>query len=96
MKHCIKCNRKVDDLFKSLYGETMCEYCWDDYLMTDRGKVEYFVGLCNKDYPMSDFDADFVGHVAVCWVEHKHELKLDASEIEAIEAKAKALGIMII
>ena len=95
MKHCIKCNRKVDDLFESLYGETMCEFCWDDYLMTDKGKVEYLVGIVRGDYPMDYFDADFLGHVAVCWKKYRAEiLPLTLSEIQVIDAKAKALGLL--
>lgn len=94
MKHCIKCNRKVDDLFESLYGETMCEYCWDDYLMTDKGKVEYLVGIVRGDYPMESFDADFLGHVAVCWRRYIYEINLTDDEIAEIEAKAEALGLL--
>jgi hypothetical protein len=94
MKHCIKCNRKVDDLFESLYGETMCEYCWDDYLMTDRGKVEYFVGICREDYPMSDFDADFLGWASACWKRYRDELDITIAEINKLEAKARELGLL--
>ena len=94
MKHCIKCNRKVDDLFESLYSETMCEYCWDDYLMTDKGKVEYLVGIVRGDYPMKHFDADFLGHIAVCWRRYIYEINLTDDEIAEIEAKAEALGLL--
>jgi DNA-directed RNA polymerase subunit RPC12/RpoP len=94
MKHCIKCNRKVDDLFESLYGETMCEYCWDDYLMTDKGKVEYLVGIVRGDYPMDYFDADFLGHVATCWRRYIYEINLTDDEMAEIEAKAVALGLL--
>ena len=94
MKHCIKCNRKVDDLFESLYGETMCEYCWDDYLMTDKGKVEYLVGIVRGDYPMDYFDADFLGHVAVCWNKYRWELKMPNSDLQEIEAKAREIGLL--
>lgn len=94
MKHCIKCNRKVDTTFESLYGETMCEFCWDDYLMTDKGKVEYLVGIVRGDYPMDYFDADFLGHVATCWRRYIYEINLTDDEIAEIEAKAEALGLL--
>lgn len=94
MKHCIKCDRKVPDLFTSLYGETMCEFCWDEYLMTDKGKVEYLVGIVRGDYPMEYYDADFLGHVVVCWNKYRCELKITNGELMHIEEKAREIGLL--
>ena len=94
MERCEKCDKVLGEYFVTAYGEKRCEDCWDDYLMTDKGKVEYFIGICNDDYPMSDFDADFLGHVAVCWKKYRDELDLAACEIRLIENKAAALGLL--
>jgi recombinational DNA repair protein (RecF pathway) len=95
MARCTKCNKElVIDEFKTVYGESLCENCWDDYLMTDKGKVEYFVGICRSDYPTSDFDADFLGHVAECWKKYRNLVKISQLEIRVLETQAKAFGIL--
>ena len=66
MKFCVKCGKPVDEPITTAYGDKRCPDCFDDYLMTDRGKVEYFIGLANGELNIKDFDADFLGHVAVC------------------------------
>ena len=94
MLRCMKCGRKETSLFESLYGEERCEYCWDDYLMTDRGKVEYFVGIVRGELNIDDYDADFLGHVSVCWQKYRDQVQLDADTIERLENKARELGIL--
>lgn len=95
MKCCEKCGKILaEESYTTAYGENRCEYCWDDYLMTDKGKVEYLIGICEGDYPMSDFDADFLGHVAVCWNKHKESLDLSIPKVIEIETKAEQLGIL--
>ena len=44
MSLCEKCEKRTNDVFINVFDETLCEDCWDDYLMTDRGKLEYFIG----------------------------------------------------
>ena len=94
MKRCEKCDKLLGEYFHTAYGEDRCEDCWDDYLMTDRGKVEYLIGICHDDYPASDFDAEFLGWVASCWKKYRNELELSMSEVVEIEAKARALGLL--
>jgi hypothetical protein len=94
MERCEKCSKVLGEYFVTAYGEKRCEDCWDDYLMTDRGKVEYFIGICKEDYPMSDFDADFLGYISVCWTKYRDELDLKMSELRDIEDKARQLGIL--
>jgi hypothetical protein len=62
--------------------------------MTDKGKVEYLVGIVRGDYPMDYFDADFLGHVATCWRRYIYEINLTDDEMAEIEAKAVALGLL--
>lgn len=94
MKRCAKCGKVLGEHFRTIYGEERCADCYDDYLTTDRGRVEYFVGICKGDYPMSDFDADFLGWVAECWKKNRDKTSLTMSEIESIEATAKNIGLL--
>jgi DNA-directed RNA polymerase subunit RPC12/RpoP len=95
MEYCAKCGKSLEgEFFKTAYGENRCEACYDDYLMTDKGKVEYFIGICNEDYPMSDFDADFLGHVATCWKKYRVMLDMKIADVLQYEAKAENLGLL--
>ena len=94
MKFCDKCGKPLIEGFHTAYGGYRCEDCWDDYLMTDYGKVEYFIGICRGEYPMSDFDADFLGWVVFCWKSYRSDLNLYLSEIHQLEAKARAIGLL--
>lgn len=95
MKYCAKCGKPIkSEFFHTAYGEDRCEDCWYDHLMTDKGKVEYLIGLCNGDYPMEEFDADFLGHVSVCWRKYRNELKLHTSQINFFEETAERLGLL--
>ena len=48
MGYCADCDTHHRDLKRTAYGDYLCEDCWDDYLNTDAGKVEYFVDICNE------------------------------------------------
>lgn len=95
MEYCAKCGKPLEgEFFKTAYGEERCTDCYDDYLMTDKGKVEYLIGIVREDFPMYDFDADFLGHVVVCWKKYKDQLNMKLPEINRIEAKARVLGLL--
>lgn len=94
MERCVKCGKEIRSFSRTAYGENRCLDCFDDYLMTDRGKVEYLIGICNGDYLMEEFDADFLGHVAVCWQKYRAQLNLSIAEVNQMEAKARAMGIL--
>ena len=93
MLHCNKCGKSMEELKTTAYGDVRCPDCFDDYLMTDRGKVEYFIGIAAGKLPVTDYDADFLGHVATCWKKYKSQLALTVAEIHWIECKAEAVGI---
>lgn len=93
MSCCVKCGKPVEKLMVTAYGDMRCPDCFDDYLMTDRGKVEYFIGLTTDELNLNDYDADFLGHVAVCWKKYRAHLDLTIAEVKLIEAKAKDMGI---
>jgi hypothetical protein len=53
------------------YGNAICEDCWDSYICTPEGKVEYLLGICRHDYPAVEFDDDFLKEVVESWYEYK-------------------------
>lgn len=94
MGYCNRCNITRKELLKTAYGYYLCEDCWDDYICTDEGRVEYLIGICRGDYPMSDFDADFLGAVAQSWNDHSHQLDLPVAERTKLTYKAYTLGLI--
>ena len=83
-----------DELNKTAYGDYLCDYCWSDYICSEAGKHEYLIGICKGEYPVSDFDADFLGEVANSWRKHNRSLEFLPSERAEIEIKARELGIL--
>lgn len=91
---CAKCGKELKDFNQTAYGEARCDLCFDDHLMTDKGKVEYLICITMGDANIEDYDADFLGHVAACWNKYRDELNLTLRFIYEVEEKAKALGIL--
>lgn len=91
---CEKCGKQTLDTLINVFSEELCGDCWDDYLMSDRGKVEYFIGIVKEELPIEDYDADFLGHVSVCWNKYKGELNHASTMMTFYEEKAKELGIL--
>ena len=95
MELCAKCGKQLNgEFFKTIYGEFRCSNCYDDYLMTDHGKAEYILGIAKGDFPMSDFDADFLGYASVCWNKYRDEFDLTLLDLYEIEAEARKIGIL--
>lgn len=91
---CSKCSKETEEIFKSLYGDIRCKDCWYDYILTDRGMVEYVVWVVRGDYPVDYFDADFLGHCAVQWNKHRDEFDMTLLDLYEIEEKARAIGLL--
>lgn len=91
---CDACSNPKHDKLLTAYGTELCEDCWDDYLMTDEGKVEYLIGLCNGDYSMEEFDADFLGHVVVCWNTYRERFTMTIGDICRVESFARTHGLL--
>ena len=94
MMCCAVCDASHKELLKTAYGKYICGDCWDDYICTDRGRLEYLIGICNEDYPMSDFDADFLGQVVESWKIYGPATVLSNLELSEIENKARKLGLL--
>jgi recombinational DNA repair protein (RecF pathway) len=92
---CANCDKTLGrDFFKTAYGDFLCEDCWDDYICTQAGKLEYLIGICRGDYPADDFDTDFLGEVAVSWMINYNKLDLTPQERSEIEEEARRLGLL--
>lgn len=92
---CANCDKTLGgDSFKTAYGDYLCEDCWDDYICTDVGRLEYLIGICNNDYPIEEFDADFLGEVAKSWRANCTMLSLTSQQRFEIEEKARELGLL--
>ena len=95
MECCAKClNNNHKELLKTAYGFWLCEDCWDEYILSDAGLLEYLIGICNGDYPMSDFDADFLGRVMMSWICNSNKLALSVEQREEIFLKARELKLL--
>jgi hypothetical protein len=75
MIRCSKCDKVLGEYLLTAYGDAICEDCWDDYICTSEGKVEYLLGICRGDYPAAEFDDDFLKEVAASWEENKHIIR---------------------
>ena len=91
---CDKCLRSVETRLLNVYGTLLCEDCWDDYLFTDEGKVEYIIGITRGDYPIEYFDADFLGMCATQWYKNKDQFDISDDEIARIEDLAKLIDLL--
>ena len=80
--------------YHTAYGDLLCADCYDDYLFTDEGKVEYVIGIVSGDYSMDCFDADFLGEIGVQWNRFKKFFELAPEVIADIEKRAKFIGLL--
>ena len=94
MGYCANCDSHRKELLKTAYGDFLCEDCWDDYINTETGRLEYLIGICNEDYPMDEFDADFLGEVAKSYMINYDKLDFTPTQRFELEEKARKLGLL--
>lgn len=84
---CPECDELVDysKNITNIFGEEMCEDCFDDFLDTDRGYAEIFFHHC-EGFSEGDFaDADDVNKMIASWKKYRHELNFSEEEIKQYE-----------
>lgn len=91
--NCANCDKTYGELIKTAYGYYLCEDYWDDYICTEAGRVEYFIGFCNEDYYPDEFDADFVYEVIKSYKLNNNLLDFTPEQLVEFEKKAKELGL---
>ena len=94
MNYCANCGFQSEETFRTVYGDYICEDCWDDYICSDEGKVEYLIGICYGGLPIDEFDADFLGLVVQSYLDHKEELDFEPAQLLELEDKAMELGLL--
>jgi hypothetical protein len=94
MARCEKCGKESNVCCVTAFGDTRCEDCLIDHLMTDRGKVEYMISLCQGEASMDEYDADYLGHIVSCWKKYRGELVLSPKDFNWIETRARELGLL--
>ena len=94
MKYCDNCDQMGLALTKTSYGDYLCEHCYNEYINTEEGMLEFLVGICNDELDPEMFDADFLGEVAKSWQLHYDELDFTPLQCMQIEEKARELGIL--
>ena len=92
--YCANCGEKNCDLLRTAYGDQLCEDCWDDYICSEAGRLEYLIGICYGDLPIEEFDADFLCGVAKSWQLHNQDLGLTEEQNAELEEKARKLGLL--
>jgi hypothetical protein len=90
---CANCDKTVGEFLKTAYGDWLCEDCWDDYICSDVGRLEYLIGICYGDLPIEEFDADFLYEVAKSYRINYEKLELTREQKAALEEKAIELGL---
>lgn len=91
---CTNCGKTQGEFFKTAYGDLLCENCWDDYICTETGRLEYFIGFCREDYHPDEFDADFVCEVVKSYRINYEKLDFTTEQRTELENKAKELGLL--
>lgn len=91
---CANCEEKRTELLRTAYGDFICEDCWDDYICSEAGKLEYLIGICSSELPVEEFDADFLGSVAKSYMINHDKLELTREQKAALEEKAIELGLL--
>lgn len=90
---CDKCLTPSTNRILNIYGALICEDCWDDYICTPEGSVEYLVGIAKADFPPSSLDADFTCYAVVQWYKNRDQFDFAEEEIQEIENKLKQIKL---
>lgn len=91
---CANCDETKAVLLKTAYGDFLCEDCWDDYICSEAGRLEYFIGFCREDYHHDEFDADFVYEAVKSWKTNYSVLDFTPQQRFELEEKARELGLL--
>jgi hypothetical protein len=92
MVRCNKCNKALGEYLLTAYGDAICEDCWDEYVCSREGKLEYLIGICRGDYPATDFDDEFLLEAVESWNENKNLVALPKQLFTLAEINAQVLG----
>jgi hypothetical protein len=72
---CFECEGSNVNVQKNAYGEYLCTDCWVDYLTTERGLVEYYIGIADGTYSKESFSAADLSKIEAAWSSNCNTLK---------------------
>ena len=94
MMVCDCCSKIGNDIKQTAYGDFLCEDCWDEYIDSDRGKIEYFINILMGEENQDSYDADFLGEAAASWSKYKHLLGISEKLLAEFDEIAFFLGLL--
>ena len=82
------------EIFDTVYGDRYCDSCYDEYLFSNAGKLEYLASLVRGEMSVDMLDAETLCDIAVAWENYHHLLQVSLDEFVALEAKMKELNLI--
>ena len=97
-EECDWCGEELgSDAIVNYFGETLCDHCWDEYVNSEKGSLEYFVDLAiNPDITADDIDFYLPSQrkkFRDAWEKYKDKTVLGDRLIKAINLKATLKGL---
>lgn len=93
--YCCDCGcGLMGDFYDTVYGHRYCDMCYDEYLFSDMGKLEYLASLVRGEMSPSSLDAETLGEIAVAWKHYHHLLEVTPEELAAFKAKMQELNLL--
>ena len=94
MKDCRTCTNICRGFSRTAFGTFVCDPCWNDYLESEKGKVELFLGICSGKYFITDFSEELLNEIIISWRKYRSQLSLFKGELNSIEAMAICIGLL--
>lgn len=92
---CEECGKETD-LDKNAYNKYLCQDCWDEYIHTGTGFVEYAIGLSSGIYKIGAFNDTDKSAIIAAWQANRGNLeKLTDEDKSKIETDCENLGLVI-
>lgn len=85
---CTACGAVADYLTSNIFGENLCDDCWDEFISTERGLVDLYE-LVAKGNPrlLGTYNAhDREAEVSAAWNKYRKDFKYPKEKIARIEA----------
>lgn len=96
MDFCEHCGKTAEEcnLIINVFGNLLCDDCWDKYINLSTGRVEYFVNLANGEEDLEDYDPETLKLFVAAWEKYKSELPMSEQEIQELETAARNVGLL--
>jgi hypothetical protein len=93
--YCCDCGCALNgEFYDTVYGHRYCDLCYDEYLFSDMGKLEYLASLVRGEMLPSSLDYETLGEIAVAWKHYKNMLQVSNDEYIDMENMMKQLNLI--